>query len=222
MQDNMMRKESILILPHNTLRLTDLMLQFEIFNAKGTALKESFNDILWRLVNRKYKDLSLYNKGVDKDILDELYKVNFAKYYELAPRTLMNEIINITINQKFIKKAIILFSDKNAKDESFDYDYYDGTLESLEKYIIDNEITSLVFDDIELLKKLDDRKNISLKRMTFFISRLGYNFYRDDKTGNLKLKYFDEIYKNNPSIELTDIELFNFPKNTINKFKKRI
>ena len=70
MEDNMMRKEFVLILPKNTLRLTDAMMQMEINNANGKPLTEGFNDMLWKLVTRTNKDLSKYNKGVDKSLID--------------------------------------------------------------------------------------------------------------------------------------------------------
>ena len=77
MEDNMMRKEYILILPKNTLRLTDAMMQMEINNANGNPLPETFDEMLWKLVTRSNKDLSKYNKGVDKFLIDELYEKNF-------------------------------------------------------------------------------------------------------------------------------------------------
>ena len=224
MEDNMMRKEYILILPKNTLRLTDAMMQMEINNANGNPLPETFDEMLWKLVTRSNKDLSKYNKGVDKFLIDELYEKNFSIYYELSPRTLMYDILDILNHQKFIAKTVVLFSNKSMQkpeDDIFDYEYYDGTIESLEQYMNNMGTTCLIFDDIELLKKLNERKNFSLKRKTFFVSKMGYNFYREDKTKKLKLKYYDEIYKENPTIELCTIDLFNFPKSIINKFNKK-
>lgn len=224
MEDNMMRKEYILILPKNTLRLTDAMMQMEINNANGNILPETFDEMLWKLVTRSNKDLSIYNKGVDKKLIDELYEKNFSIYYELSPRTIMYEIIDILTHQKFIEKTVVLFSNKSIKkpeDDMFEYDYYDGTIESLETYMNNMGTTCLFFDDIELLKKLNERKNFSLKRKTFFVSKMGYNFYREEKTKKLKLKYYDEIYKENPTIELSTINLFNFPKTIIDKFNKK-
>lgn len=215
--DNMMRGESILILPKNTLRLTDAMVQLEINKAQNNLFKDKFDEMIWKLVSRTQKDLSLYNKDVDKDLIDELYKVNFHTYYDLSPRTLMYEIIDIMINQKFVTKSVILFDNANATDETYRYEYYDGSIKSLENYINDNGVTCMVFDDMELLKTLYDRGNVSFKRKTFIVSKMGYNYYKDEHN-RLRLKYYDEIHKNNPTIELTSIDLYNFSKDVIDKF----
>lgn len=220
MEDNMMRSESILILPRNTLRLTDMIVQMEIDNARGRLLEEKFDDTILKLVSRRNKDLSFYNRDVNKELIDELYEKNFHKYYELAPKTLMYEIINIMINQKFIKKTIVLFSNDKAVEETYSCDYYDGTIDSLEKYMISNNITCLVFDDIELLKELNDRKNIDLNNKTFIIPKLGYNYYRDD-FDRLRVKYYDEIKSQNPKMEFGIIDLYDFSKETIERFRKK-
>lgn len=222
MEDNMMRKESILILPQNTLRLTDVMMQMEIDKADGKLFNEKLDDTIWKLVNRIHKDLSKYNKNIDKSLIDELYEKNFSIYYELSPRTLLYEILDILSHQKFIDKTTVLFSNKSikkAEDDIFSCDYYDGTIESLENYMNDKNITCLVFDDMELLKTINDRKNVSLTRKTFFVSKMGYNFYRDS-IGKLRLKYYNDIFKENPTMELCTIDLFNFPRSVIDKFKK--
>lgn len=224
MEDNMMRKEFVLILPKNTLRLTDAMMQMEINNANGKPLTEGFNDMLWKLVTRTNKDLSKYNKGVDKSLIDELYEKNFATYYDLSPRTIMYQILDIMAHQRFIGGTTVLFSDKSInkpKDDAFNSDYYDGSIESLENYLNNNGITCLILDDIELLKELNDRKNFSLESKTILLSKIGYNYYKDDKTKKLKLKHYDELHKENPSMELCTLNLFNFPKDTMNKFNKK-
>lgn len=220
MEDNMMREESILILPYNTLRVMDVPLQMEIDKAAGRLFHEPFDDIVFKMVTRSVKDLSLYNRGVNKEILDELVKINYPTYYELAPRTMMYEIVTIMTNQKFIKKTTVLFPDKDTKDDVFEYDYYDGTIESLEDYINYNEITCIIFDDMELLKTLNDRKNISLNEKSFIVSRVGYNFYRD-KIGELRLKYYADLLKENRNMELTIMDLYNFPESVIRKFNKK-
>lgn len=219
MENNMMRDESILILPYNTLRLVDVMIQMEIDKASGTLLHESFDDTVFKLTVRSQKDLSLYNEGVDRNLLNELLRINYATYYSMAPRTMMYEIVDIMANQKFIKRTTVLFPDKNAKDDMFDYDFYDGTIESLERYIINHQVTCMIFDDMELLKTLNDRKNISLDEKSFIVSKLGYNFYRDS-IGELRLKYYEELKKEHRSMELSIMDLYNFSEKVLNKFNK--
>ena len=209
MESNIMRKESTLILPYNTLRIVDVLLQFEIYNSVGLLYKEPFERTVFKMVSRKEKELSKLNKGVDQSLLDQLLKVNFAEYYDMSPRTSLYEILQITKHQKFMTKMIVLFDDKKAKDDVFDNVYYDGTIEGLEKNIIDNEITCIVLDDIKLLKKISDRGNIDLNYKTIMLSRMGYNYYRDD-TGRLLLKYYDKIIEKYPHMELTVVSLTTF------------
>ena len=213
-QDNYKRNEKILILPHNTLRVVDAMYQLEII-ARNTKKIIDFEENLYMCVTRKEKDLSkIFN--IPKDI-EENFKNNWAYYWDIAPRTNLYDYIKIVSAQKFTDDVIVLFSDKNAKDDVFTSDYYDGTIESLEKYIIENKITAIFMDDVDLLEELVNRKNTDLNNLSFFISRVGYNYEWNDLVKIPMIK--ESIYKIEKEyyLEIAIISLFDFSKSLIEK-----
>lgn len=215
-QDNYKRNEKILILPHNTLRIVDAMYTMEII-AYHTKKIPDFEENLFKCVTRKEKDLSkIFNIP---DHLKTKFSSNWAKYWDISPKTNLYEYINIVAKQKFTDNVIVLFSDKNAKDDVFESDYYDGTMEGLEKYITENRITAVVIDDIDILVELVERKNINLDNLSFIISRIGYNYEWNDFVQILmpKQKLYDiekEYY-----LEVAMIALFDFPKSLIQKMR---
>jgi hypothetical protein len=118
----------------------------------------------------------------------------------------------------FGSRLLYLFNDKRLKDDTFDSDYYDGSIESLEKYINSNGITALAIGDVELFNTLFDRGNISNNnKMSIFISRTGYNMFLNDK--GFQLKYYDK-FKTNLMYEVGVVGLIQFERSTIEYFKK--
>lgn len=213
-QPNFSRKEKILILPDNTLRVPDAMFQLELYAYNKIALPP-FDENLYKCISRKYKDLSkIFN--IPQHLKDN-YKKLWAEYYDIAPRTKMYEYIDILSSQKFVKSTTILFSDKNAKDEEFENEYYDGSIEQLEKLIISKQITAMVIDDISLLQTIIDRKEINIDNLTFIISKMGYNYQYNKDLDILMPK--KELYdaEKNAYIEVAIISLFDFDKELIDR-----
>ena len=213
-QENYKRNEKILILPHNTLRVVDAMYQLEII-VRTTKKIPDFEENLYKCVNRKEKDLSkIFN--IPKDIQDK-FNNNWAYYWDIAPRTNLYEYIKIVSEQKFTDDVTVLFSDKNAKDDVFKSDYYDGTIDSLEKYIEGNRITAVVLDDIDLLVKLTNRKKVNLNNLSFIISRIGYNYELNELVQIPMPKQVLYDVEKQYYLEVAMIALFDFPKSLIDK-----
>ena len=213
-QDNYKRNEKILILPHNTLRVVDAMYQLEIIAQKYKKVPD-FEENLYRCVTRKEKDLS---KIFDiPDNIKYKFKNNWAYYWDISPRTNLYEYIKIVSAQKFTDNVTVLFSDKKAKDDVFESDYYDGSLEGLEKYIIENRITAIVIDDIDLLVNLVNRKNINLDNLSFIISRMGYNYEWNNEIQILMPKQILYDVEKEYYLEIAIIALFDFPDSLIQK-----
>ena len=204
--DNMMRDERILILPYNTIRFMDVPLQMDLNKALyGKPLTFPMNTLMSKLLARKTKDLHDYNPKIKQSIIDQLKKVNFKTYYELAPRTELQDILYITQNQIFTSSITVLFDIPDMKDKIFDSAY--GSIEELEKYINDNGITTLVLDDIELLYKLVQRGNVDFDYKTILLSKLGYNLEKLEF--GLSMKHYGEIKKKYTHAEIALIDLFN-------------
>lgn len=212
---NYKRDESILILPHNTLRFPDVMVVIESIIQK-TKKYPDFAVTLYKVLNRKEKDLT--KCGISEELINK-FNNEWATYWEIAPRSNLYNYIDIVSRQKFTNKVKVLFHDKNAIDDVFEYDYYDGSIEALEDYIKNEQITTLVLDDIELLKELSDRQRISLQNMSFIISRVGYNYEMDSQLKTLMPKkiLYDAQFKS--FIEVGMIALFDFSQETIDKIK---
>ena len=213
-QDNYKRNEKILVLPHNTLRMVDAMYQLEIIS-RNTKKIPDFEENLYMCVNRTEKDLSKFF-NIPKDI-ENNFKTNWAYYWDIAPRTNLYEYIKIVSSQKFTDDTIVLFTDHDAKDDVFKSDYYDGSIESLEKYIIENRITAIVLDEIDLLVRLVRRKKINLDNLSFIISRVGYNYEWDDRIGMLLPKQALYDIEKEYYMEVATVALFDFPKSLIDK-----
>lgn len=203
---NISRKERILILPNNTLRVPEAMFMLEIYASKHIKLP-NFDENLYKCICRKTKDLTkIFN--ISKELLDK-WNTNWAEYYDIAPRTKMYEYIDILSSQKFVENTVVLFSDYNAHDSAFTNDYYDGTFEELERYIINNGITAIVLDDVDLMEKLTESRKIG-DNLSFFVSKMGYNYQYNTNLNVLmpKKALFDA--EKNAYIEVAIISLFEF------------
>lgn len=187
-ENNMMRKEKMLILPYNTLRIFDFMVQVDLEKVKDPNWKGQFEDVLRKVVTRTERDMGKFN-GIDSDMVNRLMYDSWMHYYELAPRTNLYGMIETLSQQNFMNDIIVLFHKQNCKEEEYTNAYYDGTIEGLEKFINENEITALVMDDVELLMTLINRGNVPLDWKTIFISKLGYNYYRHKESGALLMKH---------------------------------
>ena len=218
MTENYTRHENILILPHNTLRVVDAMYALKLYSLSGKPLPD-FEVNLLKIISRKKKDLGEYFKITD-NIRNE-FKNNWYKYYDIAPRTKMYEYIDILRKQKFVDNTTILFSDKKASDNAFDNDYYDGSMEELEKYIDNHKITTLIIDDADIMTELLDRKNINLNNFSFLISQMGYNYEYVDIVHQLMPK--NSIYnaQKKAYIEIGMVALFEFDKSVFEKLDNK-
>lgn len=218
-QHNFNRSENILILPNNTLRVPDAIMRLELLKANNIELPD-FEVNLYLTINRKNKDFTI---GLEvPSWLKNKFNNEWSYYWDIAPRTKMYEYINILSKQKFITNTTVLFSDKNAKDDVFNYDYYDGSIDSLEKYIIDKEITAVVMDDIDLLCTISDRKKIDINNLSFIISKIGYNYEFDKELGSVMVK--KDLYEaqKNSFIEVAMLSLYNFDKDISDRAERLV
>lgn len=211
---NIDRPERILVLPYNTLRIFDALVQVEICKAKDEKWYEPLDEVIYKVLTRKEKDLGKHN-GVDSKIVKDLMEADWTRYYEIAPRSKVYDIISILQNQRFVKDVVALFHKKDAVDSALRCDYYDGTIEELEYYIKNNGITTIFMDDVELLKTLIDRGNVDMNWKTIFISKIGYNYYQD-KNGILLMKYMEEL-SSKACMEIASIALTNFTEDFLKR-----
>lgn len=204
-QDNIMRQEKMLILPYNTLRVFDFMVQADLEKIINPDVELDFMRTLRKVLTRSIKDLGKMN-GIDSDMVKKLMEDSWMHYYELAPKTNLYGMIETLEQQSFMSDIIVLFHKKHCKDEDFTNAYYDGSIEQLEKFIIENSITALVIDDVELLMTLINRGNVPLDWKTVFISKLGYNYYRDKEHDALLMKHSTE-FTDKYTLEVASLDL---------------
>lgn len=218
--NNMMRKERILILPYNTLRLVDFPLYYElsILSKEKNKPLESPELVMYKLLTRKNKDFSSWFKA-DKELVDKLLVNNFYNYYKMSPRTYIYDYINILIRQNFVNFCKVLFAydskGEKPEDDIYESDYYDGTLNGLEEYISKNGITAIVIDNIYTIYNIVKRGNISLNNFSIFISKIGYNVEKF-VTNYPIMKYYEEI-TNSINVEICDLKLMDFSKEFLTK-----
>lgn len=207
--NNANRKEKILILPYNTLRLMDIIPQIEIEKFKNPEWNEPFQKVVLKTISRKVKDLGEYNK-LDSKTINDTIEEKWTEYYETAPRTNLYDLCDFLLKQKFITDIIVLFHKNDCHDIAFTNAYYDGSIEELEKFVSENGITCIVMDDIEFLKTLVERGNIDFSYKTIIISRLGYNYYKDESTGVLLMKHMFQLSTKVETMEIGALALTNF------------
>lgn len=218
---NFKQDESILILPHNTLRYVDVIKELDIRKMLNIPQLD-FDVQLFETVTRKSKDIeSLYNLDDEQKLI---VNSKWLNYYELAPKTNFYKYLDIIIHQKFIKKTIVLFDQKKEDGSNIEPDfenfYYDGSIEELENIINQNNITCLIIDDIDLLKTLSDRENVDLNNKSIIISKTGYNMIPDENLKLLVTKPELEMVNKKYSIEPSLMRLFDFDETVYDKVRK--
>ena len=217
------RNENILVLPHNTIRIVDAPIQAMIEKYKDPNWDEPIEHTIYKVLTRSCVNLSKYNKLNEEEskIVKESIITDWASYYEIAPKSrIIYDLLDILCNQKFVKNVTILFSDKRAWDPSHKNDYYDGTIDSLEKYLNENNITTIFMDNIELLYLLYKRGNYDINNKTIFLSKLGYNYERNPVLSKLMIKHLFELNVNT-DVEIGELALTNFEQETIDFFNNK-
>lgn len=208
------RKEVIVILPYNTLRVTDMILNMEFRTMAGLpAIPDGskFSIELPKLIYRKEKDFYKFYK-IDDNSYNEFIKVGMPSFYNIAPKT---DLCSIgLVLQHRGADVIALFDDKRISDDTFRSEYYDGSIGELEKFLVNNKATALFVDDLNIVKAIIERKNIDLLGFTFFISEMGYNLHIEkDKIPQIK----DYEKLRNPDVyELVLFKLYKYKKENNN------
>ena len=206
-ENNIMRKEKILVLPYNTLRIFDTCVQADIERIKNPNWKGDFDTILKHVLTRTVKDLGKFN-NIDSSIPNTLINESWSHYYKISPKTNLYPLLDGLSHQKVISDIIILFPKKDIKEDVYTSAYYDGSIEELEKFINDNAITAIFMDDVDFLMTLIDRGNIEFDWKTVIISKLGYNYMRS-KNGTLIMKHSLEFTKKY-ALEVGCLSLIDF------------
>lgn len=206
-QQNIYRDERVLILPHNTLRAVDAMLDYKYRSLEEGATIESFEAILKKNLLRKKRDLSKIIKIPDY-IMDH-YKENWNVYWDIAPRTKMYEYLDVVKNQKFLNTIKVLFEDKRASEPAYENLYYDGSIDALEEIIVKENITCLILDDCQLLKEISERGKINLNQKSFILPKIGYNYEYNAEYNALMPKYILYQIQKDWYCEVAMISLFD-------------
>lgn len=220
MENNMLRKENILILPYNTMKIVDVIVQLELFKLAGNKMPP-LEEVIFRVVTRTHKDLSVYN-DCNQELIDQMVKLDYKRLYELSPGTEIVDIIHILSLQKFVNNIYVLFDDDRLVDNTNKYTniYYDGTLDELINVINKYEITAIVMDDVEILKDIYDKDKLLLENKTIMIPKYGYNYYRN-KNGDLRLKYYNDYFSKVTHLEIGTPDIIKFSKDILNKYIKK-
>ena len=191
---NMRRHDNVLILPHNTLRIVDAMVQLEIELAKDKNKVHPLEEIVYISIMRKEKDLGKFNH-IDSDLVNDIIKYKWAKYYDIAPRSYFYPFLDMITHQKFIDKVYILFDTKNASDSAYENIYYDGSIEELINIINSKNITCLIIDDVDKLYNIMKTNKINFDGKTVLISNLGYNYEYNKEYNKTLLKNYADMKK---------------------------
>lgn len=169
------RKEVIVILPYNTLRVTDMIINMEFRTMAGLdpiPKGSSFTTEMAKLIYRYDKDFhSMYN--ISDSMYEKFVSTGIHKFYEIAPKTDLYSLATLLENKG--SEIIVLCDNEKVKDDTFICKYYDGSIEELEKFLIKVNATALFTADLDVAKSIINRKIMDLKGFTFFISEMGYN-----------------------------------------------
>jgi len=208
-------KENILFLNYNTILLQSMGF-IELMKTAGLGDNE-----LYLLDQHKILNLVLNTlikcpaKLLDPIITNEEYlQVINKKFYDisyLSPMTNISTIATILSKQEFTNKVYIA-SPKYFNGEavytaclqSF-FDIFD--IDKVAKFINDNGITSIFLHDMGMAYNLITKADINIKGMTFIISKLSYNFKRENDTFT---SLYPEIFelKENDMFDLAFMDLF--------------
>lgn len=221
-ESNMMRSENILVLPINTLRIVDVMVELEIEHAIDPKNVKPLVEIIYLVTHRKIKDLAeLHN--IDSETVREFIDDNIVKYYNSSPRTPLYEMLDTLSKQRFVHKIYTLFENEKLKENELwaNNIYYDGTVQGLIDTIEKYSITALVVADVDIIGELVCNLKYNLDYFTLFVANYGYNYTKFMDT--YTIKYLFDIDANSPYAEMSlfDVYDYPFPKDLINKYKNQ-
>lgn len=204
------RKEVIVILPYNTLRVTDMIVNMEFRTMAGLdpmPKDSSFTTEMAKLIYRYNKDFhSMYN--ISDSMYEKFVSTGIHKFYEIAPKTDLYDLAILLENKG--SEIIVLCDNEKVKDDTFICKYYDGSIEELEKFLIKVNATALFTADLDVAKNIINRKVMNLKGFTFFISEMGCNLeYGEDSIPILK-DY--ENLRNPSTYEINTFKLYKYKR----------
>jgi hypothetical protein len=211
-----MRKERVLCVAYNTIRLHDYALADEI--CKLTDADTSFVNKIFYVLNRQEKKM-FPNSEISDEVYISLEKAIFTNNYDDIPATMVARAIYELSNQPFTETVWILHNDYGGDTYSSEQMYenasYDGSIEQLEEFILEHKITAMFIDSIDTVKLLKDRGNIPFTGMSFMISKLGYNYTGEiDEDNKHVMKHIDLITSSKSSsvenFEISFIHLWEF------------
>jgi hypothetical protein len=172
--DYVTRKEKILCLSHNTVRIVDYPIQKELDSVLG--IQQTEEERMMKVISRNIKDLSTVN-GIDKETTNKFIHGIYSKAYADAPRGKIYDVLYTLKYQKFVSGIYLMHLDKRITEEEWTDCYYSGKIEEVERFINENGITMFILDDITDLYRIIEREQINVTGMTFLVSKLGYNYY---------------------------------------------
>lgn len=189
--------ERILCIAHNTIRFVSAQ---QLYEAKW-SMELDIKRASWMALNMQKRDLS-----------DIIPNIQYSEVYSRSPKTVIYSMLkNLKLSQ-FIKGIYIFHEEKDdncrkLQKESFSNIYGQMSVELLEKIIVQLNINGIILDDIELVKELFTRENISLDNLSFMVTDIAYN---KDKSGSAMItKYLDFFadMREEWTFELADIAI---------------
>jgi hypothetical protein len=110
----------------------------------------------------------------------EFVKKKYREVSVASPSTAILPIINIVKSQNFVDKVFMAsFSiyDELEVVQNVNHVFFDiFDVKEIEKFVLDNQITSIFLHDIRMVHDLVFNFNIDVKGMSFIVSKFGYNF----------------------------------------------
>jgi len=183
------RLENILILDYNTIKLQSMgFIELVKQNGLESAKLHSLNSVekLQIILNNANRNTSeLFNESVSESDYIKFLKRNYINISEAAPYTKLFQISAVTSTQQFVSSIYLASYVPYSLELSMTHRMKQVTFDifnviEVEKFILENKITSVFTDDIRMVYDLVFNFKIPIADMRFIISKIGYNFISKD------------------------------------------
>lgn len=209
--------ENVLILDYNTIRFQSvgfikLMQNNGLESAKEHSLNSSAD--LLPLLNFEERNVANFiDGGISEFQYFEFIKRNFIEITDNSPITHLANTCSLMSMQQFVSNAYVatlypvpldIYIQNNFKPVVFDI----FNIESIENFIIENNITSLFISDAAMVVDIVTNLRIKLEGFSFLISKLGCNLI---DIGDALVSKYSELHELSKTLEFKFalVDLYN-------------
>lgn len=214
------RIEKLLIVSWNTIRLTDYPIAKFVDEQLGEVTPD--DAIKLSILNRSTAHMRY--RGLSRDAYYKSINLLYPEAYVNAPLTLIHSIL-YSVAFKSVQDIVVAhntFMDTISIDGMYESHVlnvpFNGTIEDLERLIIEYGSTGIVVDDIEYVKELIERGNISIEGMTFIVSMIGYNFEKTEEGTVYKYRDIIETAMETLEFDIAFADLFILSKENLENY----